>query len=125
MRNFQEKNKFKRFMRSKPVLVILFFIVIAFTLNVINLTSKLRDTYKNKKIEQEKIYDLEKRKLKLSSDIDRLGTEAGKEEAIRENFGMIKEGEDVIIIIEDKNKNEEPPVEPKKGFFYSLKNIFE
>ncbi len=124
MRNFQEKNKFKDFMRSKPVLVLLAIIVIAFLWNIIGLTGKLQETYKNKKIEQEKISDLEARKEKLSSDILKLGTDKGKEEVIRENFGMVKEGEQVMVIIDDKNQPETPKETGEKGIFSFLKNLF-
>ncbi len=124
MSNFQEKNKFKRFIRSKPVLVLLAILVIVFTWNIINLAGKLQETYKNKKIEQEKISDLEKRKEKLTSDIEKLNTDKGKEEVIRENFGMVKEGENVIVIIDDKNKTENQPSNENKGFFSFLKNLF-
>ena len=124
MRKFQEKNKFKNFMRSKPVLVLLTIILIAFVWNIVNLTIKLEDTYKNKKIEQEKISDLENRKAKLSTDIDKLNTDKGKEEAIRENFGMVKEGEQVIVVVDDKNQTADEPKSENKGFFSFFKNLF-
>lgn len=122
MRNFQEKKGLKYYMQSKPVLVLLTIIVIAFAWNITSLAGKLQETYKNKKIEQEKISDLKSRKEKLSYDINRLSTEEGKEEIIRENFGMVKEGEQVIVIIEDKNQTEIP--KENKGIFYFLKNLF-
>ena len=53
MRNFQEKNKFKKFMQSKPVLVILALLVFLFAWNIVNLSIKLKETYKNKNIEQQ------------------------------------------------------------------------
>lgn len=111
-------------MRSKPVLVLLTIILIAFVWNIVNLTIKLEDTYKNKKIEQEKISDLENRKAKLSTDIDKLNTDKGKEEAIRENFGMVKEGEQVIVVVDDKNQTTDEPKKEDKGFFVWFKNLF-
>lgn len=124
MRNFQEKNKFKKFMQSKPVLILLFIVVVAFAWKVIGLTGKLQETYKNKKIEEQKISDLENRKEKLISDIEKLGTDKGKEEIIRENFGLVKEGEQVIVIVDDKNQPEIPPQKEKNKFFSFLKNLF-
>lgn len=124
MSKFQEKNKFKIFMQSKPVLVMLTVIVFLFAWKVISMSFKLEETYKNKKIEQQKIIDLEKRKEKLSSDIEKLNTDEGKEELIRENFGFVKEGEGVVVVVEDKEQNEIPVVKENKGFFSFLKNIF-
>lgn len=123
MRNFQQKKGLKYFMRSKPVLVLLTIIVIAFAWNIINLTLKLQETYKNKNIEQEKISDLESRKEKLTFDINKLNTDKGKEEIIRENFGLVKEGENVIVIVDDK-KQTATPKDENKGFFSFFKNLF-
>jgi cell division protein FtsB len=123
MRNFQEKNKFKNFMRSKSVLVLLTLVVLIFSWKVVGLAGKLEDTYKNKKIEEQKISDLEDRKAKLTSDINKLGTDKGKEEVIRNNFGMVKDGEGEIVIVDDKNQTQVAP-EPQKGFFSWLKNLF-
>ena len=124
MQNFQEKNKFKNFMRSKPVLFLLTIVVILFIWNIVSLFGKLQETYKNKKIEQQKISDLENRKVKLSSDIDKLGTDKGKEEMIRENFGMVKEGEGVIVVVDDKNQQDISNQKENKGFFSFFKNLF-
>lgn len=110
-------------MQSKPALIVLTIIVLFFIWNIIGLSIKLEDTYKNKKIEQEKISDLKARKEKLSGDILKLDTDKGKEEVIRENFGMVKDGEQVIVIVDDKNPTDAPNVE-KKGFFSFLRNIF-
>ena len=124
MRNFQEKNKFKNFMRSKPVLIILTIILVLFAWKVIGLTGKLQETYKNKKIEQEKIADLEARKAKRMSDIEKLSTDKGKEEVIREKFGVVKEGEQVIVVVDDKNQNTTSPKNESNSFFSWFKNLF-
>ena len=124
MRNFQEKNKFKKFMQSKPALAILTIVVLLFAWKIIGLTGKLQETYKNKNIEQQKITDLEARKAKLTSDIEKLGTDEGKEEVIRENFGMVKDGENVVVIVDDKNAPE-GELKPKTGGIINFfKNLF-
>lgn len=124
MRNFQEKSKWKKFLQSKPVLVVLTILLLLFIWNLIGLSIKLADTYKNKKIEQEKISDLKFRKEKLTKDIEKLNTNEGKEEVIRENFGMVKDGENVIVVIDDKNTNE-IEVKPKTGGILNFfRNLF-
>src|ERR1035437_9249430 len=123
MRNFQQKKGLKYYMRSKPVLILLAIIVVLFAWKVIGLTIKLQETYKNKNIEQTKISDLESRKEKLTSDINKLNTDKGKEEIIRENFGLVKEGENVIVIVDDKNQTATPP-QLQNSFFSWFKNLF-
>jgi cell division protein FtsB len=124
MRNFQEKKGLKYFLQLKPVLILLFLIVILFTWNIIGLTKKLQETHKNKKLQEAEISNLEKRKEKLSSDIEKLGTDKGKEEMIRENFGLAKEGENIIVIVEDKNQTKTSAVEKENKFFSFFKELF-
>ncbi len=123
MRNFQEKKGWKYYLHSKLVLTLLFILLLLFAWNVFGLIGKLEDTYKNRKSEEAKITDLEKRKAQLSSDIEKLNTDKGKEEVIRQNFGLAKEGEQLIVIVDDKNKTASVP-QPENGFLSWLKNIF-
>lgn len=124
MRNFQKKRGFQYYLRSKPVLVFLALILIIFAWNVYGLVGKFEDTYKNKKEEEQKISDLEARKAKLTSDISKLGTDEGKEEIIRNNYGLVKEGEQEIVIVDDKSQVATPPLSESKGFLSWLKNLF-
>ena len=70
-----------------------------------------------------KIAQLEQEKAKLSSDIAKLKTQTGVEESIRDKFGLVKEGEGVVMIIDDKS---EPKAvdKPAGGFFSFFKNLF-
>lgn len=83
----------------------------------------MQETEKNKKIIEDKVTALEQQKAKLSSDIDSLKTDQGKEKIFRENLGLAKEGEGEIVIVEDKNPPP-TPVKPSSGFWGFLKNIF-
>jgi len=124
MRNFQKKKGLKEVMQTKPALVFLTIVVIVFAWSAVGLIGKAIDTAKNKKIAQNKITELQQQKEKLTSDIEKLNTEKGVEESIREKFGWAKEGEKVIVVVDDKN----PPIveekTEKKGFFNFLKNLF-
>ena len=81
-------------------------------------------TKENREIVEYKIAELEKGKEKLSSDIAKLQTEEGVEENIREKFGLAKEGEGMIVIVEDKNQPEIPLETNTSGFFSFFKNLF-
>lgn len=110
-------------MHSRPVLALLGILVFIFAWGVIGFTGKMRVTVENKKIAENKVAELEKEKEKLSSDIAKLKTEDGVEESIRAKFGLAKEGEGIIVVVEDKN----PPPAPKQergGFFSFFRNLF-
>jgi len=124
MRNFQGKKGLNYFLQSKPVLFLLAFVLIVFAWNIFGLIGKWEDTEKNKKNEQAKITDLKTRKEKLISDIEKLNTDAGKEEVIRDNFGMAREGEGVVVIVDDKKISEKEEDTNTGGFFDFFRNLF-
>ncbi len=121
--SFQKKRGWKNILQSKPVLAVLGILVLVFAWGVIGFMRKMQITAENKKIVEDKVLELQKEKEKLSSDISKLKTENGIEESIREKFGLAKEGEGVIVIVDDKNL---PKIQEQKpgGFFYFLKNLF-
>lgn len=83
----------------------------------------MQETVKNKRIVEDKIALLEKQKQDISSEISSLNTPEGKEKFFRENLGLAKEGEDVTVVIEDKN----PPAASKpasSGFWSFFTNLF-
>jgi len=124
MKKFQNKKHYKKIMQSKHVLIVLGVCLIFFIFNIIQLTNKAIETRKNRNIAQNKINQFQQQKNDLEYKIQKLNTEKGMEENIRERFGLAKEGEGVVIIVEDKNKIENKEIENDKGFFSFLKNLF-
>ena len=110
-------------MQSKPVLALLGIIIIVFAWSVLRFWGQMRETGRNKEMVEEKVAELKLQKEKLASDINSLNTEEGKERVFRENFGLAKEGEEVIVVVEDKNPPESPKSSFTSGFFLFLKNL--
>ena len=83
----------------------------------------MRETEKNKEIVEEKITLLKQQKENYSSEIENLETDKGKEKFFRESLGLAKDGEGLIIVVEDKN----PPVAPEESspFWSFLKSLFQ
>ena len=122
MRNFQEKNRFKKIMQSKPVLAFLGITVLVFAWSVLGLVGRMRETIQNKKIAENKIEDLQKEKAELLSNMNQLKTDKGIEENIREKFAWGKDGEGMVQIVDDKNA---PRTDTgKSGFFSFIKSWF-
>jgi cell division protein FtsB len=123
MRNFQQKRGLRNIIHSKPVLVFLVVLVLFFAWGVMGFLRKMEITVENKKIAENKVAELEKAREKLSSDIANLKTTSGVEASIREKFGLAKDGEGEIVVVDDKK----PPATPNtalNGFFSFLKNLF-
>jgi len=72
-----------------------------------------------------KIDELKKRESSLSLDISKLKTEEGQEEIIREKYQVAKEGEKMVIIVEEDHKMGDS-VDNKNdhGFWNWIKEIF-
>lgn len=124
MRSFQEKKGFKHILESKPVLLFLAILVLVFAWNVFGFWGKMEETRKNKKIAEDKIVELQQEKEKLSSDISKLKTDQGVEESIRDKFGLVKEGENMIVVFDNKDNSAVPLETNTGGFFSFLKNLF-
>ena len=122
MRNFQRKRGFRNILESWPALILLIIMLLLFTYGVVGFMIKMQATRENRKIAENKIAELEGEKEKLSSYINKLKTDQGVEESIRDKFGLAKEGEGMIVVVEDKN----PPESEKKseGFFSFFTNWF-
>lgn len=82
----------------------------------------MQNTRQNRKTVEDKVTALQQQKEKLEAEINSLKTDEGKERFFRENFGLVKDGEGVIMIIEDKNAPKTPPEAKTTGFFSFLKN---
>src|SRR3989344_6646533 len=108
MRNFGSRKSWRSVLQSRPFLILLFLVVLVFAWSVIGLWTKMVETGKNKRIAEAKIAELQEQKEKLSLDIGKLNTDAGLEDSIRDKFGFAKEGEGLIVIIDEKEESEVP-----------------
>lgn len=104
MNNIQVKNKKRKLIHKVSFLFFGFILLIIFIVGVFSLFFKMQDTIENKQLAEQKLKSLEERKDKLLLDIDGLTTEKGKEKIFRENYGFAREGEGIVVIVEDKNK---------------------
>ena len=111
-------------MQSSPVLILLGIFILFFAWNVFGLWSKMAATGKNKQMAEDKVAGLKQQKEKLSFEIDNLNTDRGKERFFRENLGLAKEGEGLIVVVEDRNPLLVPEKEAFSGLFSFFRNLF-
>ena len=91
-------------------------LVLFFAWGVVGFMGKMQTTRENRKIAENKVAELQSEKVRLASEIAKLQTDSGMEESVREKFGLAKEGEGLIIVVEDKNPSETPN-EGKSNWF--------
>lgn len=126
MKNFQQQRGWKNIVRSKPVLILFGIVILIFSWNVFGFWNKMQETTRNKKILENKVIALRRQKENISSEINSLNTAEGKEKFFRENLGLVKEGEDMTVVVEDKNPPEVPAVNSSSffSFLFFWKNWF-
>ncbi len=123
MKRYQKSKDWRSYLETWPVLAMLSVLVLIIGWGVLGLIGGLRDTIKNKNIARAKVAELTERKERLAYDIENLETDAGKEKIFRENYGLAKEGEEVIVIVDDKSL-EKDKNKDKKGVFGAFKGWF-
>jgi len=120
MFDFYEKRKVRNIVYSKPVLVILTIIMVAFIYSVYGALEKERETRLIRDQRNAVLNELHEREIILQQEIDRLGTPKGLEAEIRSKFEVAKDGEEVIVIVEAPFDEEKIVIPQEKGFFQKL-----
>ena len=124
MRNFQEKRGWRKIVESKPFLILFGIVILIFSWNVFGFWNKMQETVKNKNIVEDRVAILKQQKENISSEINNLNTDQGKEKFFRENLGLAKDGEGVTVVVEEKKLPETQKDASPSWFFSFLKNLF-
>jgi cell division protein FtsB len=123
MREFQEKGKYKRILYSKIVVIILAVLILFFAKATYGVYKKQLESKANALQAISELQKLQDREKLLNSELTRLSTHEGVEEEIRAKYGVSKPGEEMIIIVDNSKPTTTSTIE-KKGFWNSIKNIF-
>lgn len=107
MFDFHEKRKMKAILYSKVVFVLLILLAILLSVSVYNRFIVVQGTKVRLDERKEDLEALEMRAGVLQEKVDYLENERGIEEELRNRFDVAKEGEQVIVILEDKDKKTE------------------
>lgn len=82
--------------------------------------SLARDKYLDS---EQELKDLEENKEKLERSIQEVSSPFGEEKVIRDRFNVVKEGESLIVIV-DNEYEEKSESGKENGFIYFIKSIF-
>ena len=101
MREFQDRHRrsWRRLIASRLVQIFLILILILMGESVVHLYQRERVVAKEEEAVKHELALLEAKRAELSVEVTSLETERGVEEALRERFGVVKEGEKVINLV--------------------------
>ncbi len=105
MLDFKKKRKIKGILYSRFMIIVLVVIFIFFIRGVWDVYKKSSFSGYNKTIAEKRLNVLKNKKDSLVSKINKLKTQRGIEAKIRSKFGLVKEGEEVVFVINKDNKN--------------------
>ena len=120
MREFQEKRRLHKLLYSKPSIALLLLILCISAGATWGIYDKYSETKKNTEIANLKLQELSKQENELQAEITHLASSQGVEDEIRGKFGFSKNGEGVIVLVDEQSSTEnmEPPL--SAGFISRL-----
>lgn len=106
MKELRRKRTIQRLLYSWITITLLALIVLFAASAVWGVYQKYRESRLNRIHAEEELTHLKERQQNIKEDIRRLGTEKGVEQEIREKFGLSKEGEKVIVIVDPEQQRQ-------------------
>ncbi|HEY4528650.1 MAG TPA: septum formation initiator family protein [Candidatus Paceibacterota bacterium] len=104
MREFQDKERRKRYLYSPIVLLLLSILVFFMAKGAASVMNKERESRAKVSELDKESQKLESRQKMLQANIGKLETEEGVIEEIRQKFNVTREGESVTIIVDNQEK---------------------
>jgi cell division protein FtsB len=102
MLEFQDKKKFRRILYSKITFIIVLFFCLIIGRATFDMYKTNRLTAEKRMIAENELLDVKIRESSLRAQIGALKTERGVEEELRTKFRVVKNGEGVIIVVDDE-----------------------
>ncbi len=122
--DFEQKRKLKRVMYSRTMLVVLLVVLVLVSKGTWNVYGKMESSRENFEKSERELEKLKTRQSALANQIDYLKTDQGIESEIRQKFRVVKEGEEIAVIVDDVQKVSEATTTPQKSLWTKFKSIF-
>lgn len=126
MLEFKEKKKTRKIMYSKPVLVALLIIFALSLEGLWNIYEKHSEAAKKAQEAKADLQNLRGREADLEEKVAFLKTDRGREEEIRKKFMVGKQGEGVILVVDQPGASTTPPASaPAPSAWARFLNFFQ
>lgn len=102
MREYQQKYMLRRMLYSRVTIVVLFLLIILLLRSIMELNNKRIRVDKLREESSVSRQDLEQKVERARSKNEEIGTDRGFEAYVRSTYPVVKEGEGVIVIYDEK-----------------------
>ena len=130
MFDFHEKRKIRSVLYSRPVIGVILLVTILLSISAYNRYTVAKEMEVKLESRKQELEELKERAHAIESKVEYLTDERGVEEELRNRFDAIREGEQVIILLEERGKDviddiEVPnAIDTGKSFWQSLIDTF-
>ncbi len=122
---FQERKNFRKFLYSRTNILVLLILLVLTGRGAWNVHEKAVIARSERDQSQRELVEVTDRKSTLEVSLRRLTSEQGLEDELRQKFAVAREGEEVVVIVDEdpkKGKNGDGVVE--KSFWQSFVSFF-
>lgn len=123
MREFEERRKTRKLLHSRYAIAALFVIVVLVSRGVWSAYDKYRKSSEVAERMRTELSSLKQKESTLSASLSELDTPEGKEREVRDRFGAVKEGERLIILLDDEPTST-PVSSDDDGIWDRIKALF-
>lgn len=120
----QKRKKYERVLYTWPTIGILLVVAVMLFFAVWSVGEKAIEVRQDKKIAETQLGTLTEQKDHLDQEIDTLNSDAGVEKEIRDKYPVVKDGEGVVVIVDDPASNPDLTHPVKQSFWNWLKGLF-
>ena len=123
MLDFHQKRKVRAVLYHHITLVALFILVLVILHSTWAVYKKERESQEMKNVSLEQVKELKQRNTELTSKIDKLATVSGVEEEIRSKFSVVKNNENMVVVVPNKD-SEVSTTSSKISFWQKIWSFF-
>lgn len=105
MINPNKHNRSRSSWRSQLTLGILVVLALILGSNAVSMYTKSREAVRNKKAAEAELQELKDKEARLTKEIETLKTPEGAEAMLRSKYPVVKEGEGVVVIVDDSKQD--------------------
>ncbi len=123
MLDIQQKRRFRNFIYNKFTLGLLFMIVLLAVHSTWRVYQKRKESIAMMSSSEIRLRELEERDRELELKIKKISTNSGLEEEIRSKFNVVKDNENIVIIVREDDSGTTTEV-AKLSFWSRIKALF-
>ncbi len=124
MREFQDRRRFRRFFHSRYAIGVLILVLVLAAQAVWGIYNKYQKSEELSQRMSANLSELQDRRQKLVSLNASLETEQGREREIRDRFGVVREGEQTVIIVENRSGDGGITPLPERSVWQAFLDLF-